>query len=275
MGLPQELIDEIMRYNNPRMLKSCLLTSRAFYSAARPLIHRRLVLDMDSVDPGSHVPRDPTIDQANVRHVYYLSAAEKRGLLRYGYIRELVLDFCTGKPEDVLQLKQLQALEAVHMLTISSLVLDKVLPIFNCCFSQFLPTLRSLIVKQARCNNAHELMEFVCQFPHLHDFELFRPLGNLDVAPPGSKGLQPRQPLPFGGRLVLDIVGPIFQSLLDVPGGIHFHTIEVRIHLKDLAKLLVACSSTLEVLTTRCFDSSKSSVLTPKYQPTEGSPGNC
>jgi len=66
MGLPRELIDEIMRYSDLRTLKSCSLTSRAFYSAARPLIHRRLVLC--SVYSGSRVPRDPTIDQADVPH---------------------------------------------------------------------------------------------------------------------------------------------------------------------------------------------------------------
>ena len=225
--------------------------------------------------PGPHVPRDPTLEKANV---HYLSATEKLGLLRYGYVRELDLDLSFGKSEDVLQLKQLRTLETVHTLTIRSLPLHEVLPIFDRCLSQFVPTLRSLSLKETRCENAHKLMEFVCRFPHLDDLELTDPCGpkhehGLAVAP-GSKGPQPQQPLPFGGRLVLQGFGPLVQSLLDLPGGIRFHTIEARSHLKDLAKLLVTCSSTLEVLTIRCFDNRESSALSLKHQPTKGSPAD-
>ena len=45
MGLPRELINMIMRYTSDlQTLKSCSLASRAFYSAARPLIHSKMVL---------------------------------------------------------------------------------------------------------------------------------------------------------------------------------------------------------------------------------------
>jgi len=57
---------------------------------------------------------------------------------------------------------------------------------------------------------------------------------------------------------------------LDLPGGIRFHTIEARTRLQDLTKLLAACSSTLEVLSIRCFDNGEFSTIIPKYQSTEG-----
>ena len=278
MGLPRELIDEIMRYNDLHTLESCSLTSRAFYSAARPLIHRRLVLGTRSAHPGLHVLRDPTLDQADVRYAHYLSATEKRGLLRYGYVQELDLDLSFGQPEDILQLKQLRALETVHTLKIRSLHLDKVLPLFDRCFSQFVPTLRSLSLRKTRCEDIHKLMEFLCRFPHLDDLKLIDPRGlaygnRVAIASQGSKGPRP-QPPPFGDRLVLDGSGPLVQSLLDLPGAIRFHTIEARSRLNDLAKLPVACSSTLEVLSIRCFDDSKSSTLILKHRRTEGSPSN-
>ena len=226
------------------------------------------MLGRNSEYPGPRVPRDPTLDEPGVGHARYLSATEKLGLLRYGYVRELDLNLCFGKPEDILQLKQLRALETVHTLKIKWLVPHKVLPIFDRCFSQFVPTVRSLSLQQTQCKNIHEVMEFLCRFPHLDDLELIKTRGpnyqELSVAPPGSKGPQPQQPLPFGGRLVLDGSGPLVQSLLDLPGSIRFCTIEARSHLSDLAKLLVACSPTLEVLSIPCFENRKSSTLTLK-----------
>ena len=117
MGLPRELIDEIMRYNDLQTLKSCSLTSRTLYSAARPLIHKQLVLGLNSTHYLSYVTYD------RVCHTNYLSAAEGKGLLRYGYVRELDLDFCIENPEDILQLKQLRALKTVDTLTIRSMAL--------------------------------------------------------------------------------------------------------------------------------------------------------
>ena len=274
MNLPRELIDEIMRYSDLQTLKKCSLTSRTFYSAARPFIHKRMALGVASAFRGSlpeGPPRDRNYDQADVFHARYLSAVGERGLLRYGYIREVHLDLSIGKAEKVLQLQQLRALETVHTLTIGSLNLDKILPIFDLCFSQFVPTLRSLRLDGTHCENAHQLMEFICRFPHLDDLALATPrgLGRSEFvgAPPGSEGPQPQRPLPFGGHLVLDRVGPFVQCLLDLPGGIRFRSIEASIHLKDLEKLLVACSSTLEVLNISCLTNCKSciSAYTPVH----------
>jgi len=269
MGLPRELIEEIMRYNGLQTLKSCSSTSKAFYSAARPLIHRRLVLAFDSAFPGPHVPRDPTLGQTDVPHAHYLSAAEKQGLLRCGYVRELGLDLSFGDPDDVFQLKQLRALESVHALRIRFVVVHKALPAFDRYFSQFVPTLRSLSLEGVCCETAHMLMEFICQFPHLDDLSLTNPRyleykRGLAVVPPGSKWPQPQQPLPFRGRLILNGFGPLVQSLLGLPGGIRFHSIEARSHLQDLAELVVGCSSTLEVLIIHCFDNRKPSTSTLK-----------
>ena len=79
MGLPRELITEIMRYNDIETLKRCSLTSRAFYSAARPLVHRRMVLGVGSAIHGlalEKLPLDTSLDRADVFHARYLSEAE-------------------------------------------------------------------------------------------------------------------------------------------------------------------------------------------------------
>jgi len=62
MGLPRELIDEIMRYNDFQALKECSLTSRTFYSAARPLIHARMTLGIGSAIRGSKLSPEIPLD---------------------------------------------------------------------------------------------------------------------------------------------------------------------------------------------------------------------
>ena len=275
MNLPRELINKILRYNDDlRTLKNCSLTSRAFYSAARPLIHRRMALGMKSATRSAWpelLSYEDYLGQADVLHARHLSMAEERGLLRYGYVREVDLELGISNPENVLQFQQLRTLETVHTLTIDRLDLQKFLPIFDHTFSQFVPTLRSLSLKNTRSDNAHQLAEFICQFPHLDDLTLNNPSGSdgmpLADSPPGSEWPRPQQPLPLRGHLELIGMGPLVQCLLDLPGGIRFHSIEVRCHIKELAKLLVACSSTLEVLSIKCFEGCKCSTFNSHVSP--------
>jgi len=194
--------------------------------------------------------------QANVFHARYLSAAEERGLLRYGYIQEVHLDLARlSHPENVLQLQQLRALETVRLLVIESLALPQVLPIFGGCFSQFVPTLRSLSLQKARCDDVHQVMEFICRFPHLDDLAFTHSHhGELAGSPPGPGRPRPRQPLPFRGHLDLGAPLHLVQYLVDLPGGVHFRSIKAFSYLDDLEKLLAACSSTLEALTIHYFD---------------------
>ena len=275
MDLPRELIDKIMHYNGDlQTLKNCSLTSRAFYSAARPLIHRRIVLGLTSTIVSAwpeSLSYEDYLDQADVFHARRLSAAEERGLLRYGYVQEVDLDLGINNPENVLQFRQLRDLDTVHTLTIDRLDLHKFLPIFERTFSQFVPALRSLSLKSTRCENAHQLIEFICRFPHLDDLALTNPCGLGDTrfasASPGSAVPGPQQALPLRGHLGLTGTGPLVQCLLDLPGGIRFHSIEASSHIQDLGKLLVACSSTLEVLSINCFESCKCSAFNVHVSP--------
>jgi len=286
MGLPREIIDEIMRYNDLRTLKACSLTSRAFYSAARPFIHKRMALGMWSAVRGSsrrRLPHKVYSEQAEVFHARYLSAAEERGLLRYGYVREVRLDLGVSNPENVLQLRQLQALETVHTLTIRWPNLHKILPVFDRYFSQFIPTVRSLRLDGTWFQDADKLTELVCRFPHLDNLALVNSLFGmtdpdyylgLPSALPLPEGHRSRQLLPLGGHLTINGLGPLVRCLLDIPGGIRFQSIEASCCLEDLAKLLVECSSTLEVLNIHCFEDSKPGIFTLAYQSTEGLPAS-
>jgi len=281
MGLPRELIDKILCYSDLWTLKMCSLASRSFYSAARPFIHRRITLGIRSFVRGlspdmGQLSFETYAQQAEVCHARYLLAAEGRGLLRYGYVREVYLELSQlDHPENVLQLQQLRALETVQTLRIESLVLHQVLPIFDRCFSHFVPTLQSLSLKDTRCEKVQQLMQFICRFPRLDDLTLISPnLGSslATYAPPGSEGPQPQQHLPLRGDLVLDGTLGLGKSLSGLPGGIHFRSVQVDSDQNDLQILVRACSSSLEALTIRSFKSSKSSTLVPMHLPTERSP---
>ena len=267
MGLPRELIGEIMHHNDLQTLKECSLTSRTFYSAARPLIHARMMLGISSamrcpeLSQGAPFDGNTYDEQADVLLARYLSATEERGLLRYGYIREVSLElFDLVHPEKVLRLQQLRALETVHTLAIDSLALPRILPIFDSCFSQFVSTLRSLSLRDASCEDINQVTEFIYRFPHLDDLDL-----TLDGsekgrhAHPGSMWPRPRQPLPLGGHLRLARPSHVVQWLVDLPGGIRFRSIYVDSSLNDLEELLVARSSTLEVFTI-CYIDRRESV---------------
>jgi len=270
MGLPRELIDKILCYNDLWTLKACSLVSRSFYSGARPFIHRRITLGIWSLirccgfrlAPGMEKPDfNAYAQQGGVYLARYLLAAEERGLLRYGYVREVHLDLSQlDHPENVLQLQQLRARETVQVLRIESLVLRKVLRIFDRCFSQFVPTLQSLSLRATRCENVQQLRQFICRFPRLDDLTLTCPNLGSSLAtdpPPGSEGPQPQQHSPLRGDLVLD--GTLGLGLSGLPGGIHFRSVQVGSDQNDLPGLVRACSSSLEVLTIRSFKSSKSS----------------
>ena len=208
------------------------------------------------LSPGTPFDLETHREQADAFYARYLSATEERGLLRYGYIREVSLKlFELAHPEKVLQLQQLRALETVHTVAIDSLALPRILPIFDSCFSQFVPTLRSLSLCDVSYEDINQVTEFIYRFPHLDDLDLtLHDAMDDGHAPPRSMWLRLRQPLPLRGHLHLSGPPHVVQWLVDLPGGIRFRSINVDRFLDDLEKLLAACSSTLEVFTIRYID---------------------
>ena len=251
MGLPREIVEAILGFlhKDIKTLKACSLTCRALFSAARGSIHRKVKLTKEKVYPPpklvdriaakvSQGQRDHEV------HLRYLSMARKRGLL--GYAQELVIDIRPSFTPEALKvyLPHFLSFVQVRSLEIRRLDLRSFLPVFERCFAQFVPTLRRLHLPDV-VGNTQEVVEFTSKFPHLKFLTLTPP-------PPCHLGdTPPRSPTKrsflTSGRLTLTGSASA-RFMLEIPGGLHCRTINAsNVDKVELDKILVACSSTLEV----------------------------
>ena len=260
MGLPRDIIEEIIQLHRGDLgtLRACALTCRALFSAVRGLIHERLTLSpwrsrpprklkdriKEKVLPGWK----PRTDWCEV-HLRHLSTGGKRGLL--DYVREI----CIGvdhsfTPESLeVYLPHFHSFNQVHTLRIWGFNLAKFLPNFERYFGQFVSTLRSLHLPFVK-GDTHEILEFICKFPHLDDLSLTLPSAR-SVDAPLKLSVERRPPLK--GTLILRGSGMApARFLLKIPGGLHFRLIDVdAVWEAELNEILAACSSSLETLSIR------------------------
>jgi len=182
-------------------------------------------------------------------HMKYLSMAGKRGLL--GYTRELIIDIGPSLTPEALEvyLPHFLSFNQVQALRIRRFDLRSFLPIFERCFAQFIPTLRSLHLPDV-VGGIHEVVEFICRFPHLDDLSLTLSSCHwVDTSPRSPMEHSP----PLRGKLILRGWGTISaRSLLEIPGGLHFRSIDAGgVEREELDEILLACSPTLEVFSFR------------------------
>jgi len=272
MGLPRDIIEEILQLHrgDSRTLMACSLTCRALFSAARGLVHESFRLSSwrnhppnklkdrikEKVLPGWR----PKIDWGEV-HLRYLSTGGKCGVL--GYAREVYIDIGHNFTPQSLEvyLPHFRSFTQVHTLRISSFDLAKFLPAFEQYFAQFVPTLRSLRLPYVKAGT-HEVLEFICKFPHLDDFSLT--LSSVHSASVFPK-LSVEHPPPLKGTLVLRGSASVpARFMLGIPGGLHFRSIDVgAVDKTELDEILAACSSNLETL----FICPRSRKSTQRYLP--------
>lgn len=175
--------------------------------------------------------------------------AGKRGLL--GCARELIIDIGLNLTPGTLEvyLPHFLSFSRVQTLRIRRFDLCSFLPIFDRCFAQFVPTLRSLHLPDV-VGGIHEVAEFIYKFPHLDDLSLTLSSCHWAETPP-------RPPMkhspPLRGKLILRGWGTISaRFLLEIPGGLHFRSIDAGgVDKVELDEILVACSPTLEVFSFR------------------------
>ena len=259
MGLPRDLIEEIIEYHHGDLgtLMACALTCRALFSAVRRLIHRKVKFSM-----WRSFPPEKLVDRIAERafpgrrpkdwcegHLRYLSMAGKRGLLDYA--REVQIEIGPNfSPQSLeIYLPHFQSFTQVHTLRISSLNLTRFLPTFEACFAQFVPTLRSLYIPFV-IGNTQDVLEFVCRFPHLEDLSLTLSSTRF-VDTPLMFPLDHSPPLK--GTLILRGTAMVpARFLLEMPGGLHFRSVDVgAVGKVELEEILAACSSNLETLSLR------------------------
>jgi len=262
MGLPRDIIEEIVDFHreDTRTLKACSLTCRALFSAVRGLIHERIrLLLWRRYSPGSLVDWIMTkvLPERGATKWYgmrmrHLSKGGKGGPL--GYAREVDIDLGQSSsfgPEALEAcLPLFHSFTKVHTLRISGFNVAKFLPAFGRHFTQLVPTLRSLQLPRGT-GGIHEVVEFVCKFPHLDNLSL-APHSNHRVDAPPTRSSMTRSP-PLSGMLVLrGWAAPSSQFLSKIPGGLHFRSIDASgVGKTELDRILAACSSNLETLSLR------------------------
>ena len=125
-------------------------------------------------------------------------------------------------------------------------------------YRKLAPSLKSLCVTSEILSHSH-VFDLVRFLPLLQDLTL-RGLGSDSKVHKSSTDVPPRTSPAFTGTLELLLVVGIpgtIRRLLDLPNNLHFRTLRLSLfHAEDLpsiAKLVTACSNTLEHLDLRCL----------------------
>ena len=245
-GLPQDLVVKILAYleDNFRSLVSCSKSCKALFCSTRPLIHRTLCLST------GHLTDRHRSCRLNRAQLDNLRLAERAQVLQYTtlLIIRLGLDFVPGNLRPYLQ--YFRTMRTITSLQISRLNAASFLPAFDECFGYIVPTLRSLTLIGVE-GPVEDVFGFIPRFPLLQDLNLTRLL----------KRHQPPQPYvppeittppPLNGTLKFQGACPsvqLIQSLMNVPGGIHFRSIKIaRVDDTSLQAIIDACSKSVELI---------------------------
>ena len=256
IGLPREIVEKILGLlrDDIEALKACSLTCRALFSVNREMIHGRVRLATWKVHhtsglAGRIAAKVLRGGREHEVHMRYLSIAGERGLL--GFTRELIIDIGPSFTPEALEvyLPHFLSFSKVRTLRIHDFDTKSFLPTFERYFARFVPTVHSLHLPDV-VGAIHEVQEFIHKFPYLDDLSLtLSSCHSADVPAKLPAGPSP----PLKGKLILRGSGEVpVRFLLEIPGGIHFLSIDVSgVDKVDLDEILVACSHALEMFSFR------------------------
>lgn len=260
MGLPQELIDQIMDMlrDDPPALKACSLTCKAMFASSRHLIHRTLYLNARNIqsiltrgEEQKLLQKDlGSYHDAKLRFVSYIG---ERGLLRYTR-RVHIRNGDIFTPETLLpHLHHFQSLDKVHTLTIEHYDALSWANYYATYFVHFYPTLISLSLSHPS-GRYIPLLKFALQFPNLENLCLeWFPVQREPTPNPAPPVIVDRSP-PLRGHLRLvgypttGDVSVVFAC--ELSNDFNFRTVELEYFFRDRVQhILDSCADTLENLT--------------------------
>ena len=251
MRVPQELVDEIMNMlcDDPSALRACSLTCRAMFASVRPLIHRKLYLNLQTDLIAMRIG-----DKQTGHALGFLTFMGERDLLRY--TRQIHVGFLSTFTPDTLRphLHHFQSLDRVHSLTIGSYAANKWARYFNTYFTHLYPSLTSLSLCFSS-GHYRLLLQFVLQFPNLENLCLEHLVHQEEIPIYLALPAIPDKSPPLSGHLRLcdPEIGDAGQWVVDLaynlPNGIKFRSIELEHFSGQHAQHIVnACGRTLENL---------------------------
>ena len=236
--LPLELVETIIAYLFYDMcsLRACTMTCHSWYITAVPHLHRTLRIETYSRVRSSRWPNP-------LRRMHTL------GLLPL--VKRLVIYGCNSDNVGLSPmlfnrrtLRQVSALTNVQELEVEYLNIPNFIPRIQRYFKHFLPTLRSLGLREPRGSD-RQIIYFVGLFQHLQDLSLIYRGVNLREQPVVDLTLVPPFVPPLMGRLKIcfTTVG-LLKAMIDLFGGIRFWYIR-PFHVDGMRLLLDAGAETL------------------------------
>ena len=254
MGLPQELVDNIMDtlHDDISTLKACSLTCKSMFASTRRLIHQTLSLTDDNnrsvltfKERWRYAWEDPDV------RLRLLSRMGERGLLQYA--RRVHYDSRLPFIPSILlpHLHHFQSLDHVHTLILASYIPVGWENDYTTYFVHFYPTLTSLTLRIPR-GSYSLLLQFALQFPKLENLCIEQPagLGYGDPATPAIIDQSPhsRRHLRLAGDDTRILMGQEFDRGL--PSKMSFRSVELDGFFGRRAQYtLNACACTLEGVT--------------------------
>ena len=227
-NLPQELVDEILGYllDDLPTLEACSLTSKCFFGATRPLIHRRLVCLGSR--PEHPKPKISLFSRPRLGVFGRLIEADRSGVLHYTKHLTIKLEDGSLNPRVMREyLPYFRSITKLHTLTLSTFPLHLFVPVFNEHFGMFANTLRHLDIRSAS-GMEQQLLYIICQFPLLEDLTIMYSAGEHPAH--HEHRLPPiTQSPPLRGKLVVAQVHSkeLFEGLAAFLGGLSFRSLEL------------------------------------------------
>lgn len=153
-------------------------------------------------------------------------------------------------------LHQLSALSNVHDLEIQYLDIPKLMPRIKRYFGNFLPTVRSLSLREPS-GSRRQVIYFIGLFQHLQDLELLYNSydSRADLGLGGDMTLIPAFVPPLRGWLKLSFFRKVdlLEDMIHLFGGLRFRYIYLY-NVAWMPLLLRACAKTLEVVVLHSTD---------------------
>ena len=145
-------------------------------------------------------------------------------------------------------LRQFSALSNVQELGMDRLDIPKFMPRIRRYFGHFLPTVRSLTLREPE-GSRRQIIYFIGLFQHLEDLKLLYYWTDSQEEPVDDLTLVPLFAPPLRGRLTMTCstwVG-LLEDMIDLFGGIRFRYMDLY-YVNGMQLLLDACAETLETL---------------------------
>ena len=229
-------------------LVTCSLTSRSWYIAAVPHLHRTLFTRMN-----------PFYSSKKTRWPAPLRTASKFGSLPF--ITRLFIEgdnsyrsAFSSKRFHYWTRREFSALTNVRDLSIGGLDIPSFIPRIRQFFGQFSPTVRCLSLREPKGSD-RDIVFFIGLFQHLEDLKLHgRCIFDWDTSK-GYPTLTPFVVPPFGGQLTLSRGGyNLARTMVNLFGGVRFRRMDLLGMGSGTQLLVYACADSLETLKLNATD---------------------